>query len=286
MARVRRPAHDLRAATSVQRRARPGRAGRSLHEGVMPRHLDDRTAFRSLVRRTLVLPLVLVALLALGVVAEILHLASLHRWVDHTDQTIAQANNVQKLYLDSETGLRGFVLTGLPEFLEPYTSARTALPSALASLRAMVEDNPRQLGRLDAIAARGDAWLEVAEHRISETRRGEAVPRQESIDGKARMDAIRLLVREFIATEEGLRLDRSRETQRSSAIALWATVLATLALGGAMAVLGRRQLVGLSGKYEAVLSEQLRQTEALQRQGWASRGRAHLVDEVRGDIDE
>ncbi|HEX9049329.1 MAG TPA: response regulator [Anaeromyxobacter sp.] len=252
----------------------------------MPRHLDDRTAFRSLVRRTLVLPLVLVALLAAGVVGEILHLANLHRSVDHADQAISQANNVQKLYLDSETGLRGYILTRLPEFLEPYRSARSALPPALANLRILVADDPGQIARLDAIASRGEAWLVVAEHRISETRNGQAVPEQESIEGKARMDAIRALVHEFISAEEALRLERSDDTQHSSSVALWLTVLVTLSLGGAMAILGRRQLVGLSGKYEEVLAEQRRQTDALQRQEWVSRGRAHLVDEVRGDLDE
>jgi CheY-like chemotaxis protein/signal transduction histidine kinase/CHASE3 domain sensor protein len=252
----------------------------------MLRRAEHSSAFRSLVRRTLVLPLVLLALLSAGVVAEILHLAQLHRAVDRTDQVISHANAVQKLYLDAETGVRGFLLTRVPEFLEPYESSRRALPSALTTLRALVVDNPRQVARVDAIASRGEAWLRTAERRLDEARRGQALVLRESVEGKELMDGIRELVHEFIAAEEGLRLTRSHDVESSSELALWLTVIATLSLGAVLSVLGRRQLVALSGRYEQALADQLRQTEELQRQEWVSRGRARVGDEVRGELDE
>jgi signal transduction histidine kinase/CheY-like chemotaxis protein/CHASE3 domain sensor protein len=247
---------------------------------------EQSSAFRSLVRRTLVLPLVLLALLSAGVVAEILHLARLHRAVDQTDQIISQANRLQKLYLDAETGVRGFLLTRAPEFLEPYEASGRALPAALTSLRGALSDDPRQVARLDAIAGRGEAWLRTAERRIDEARHGQVPALRESVEGKAVMDGIRELVHELISAEEGLRIARSREVESSSALALWATVLATLSLGAVLAALGRRQLVALSARYEQALADQLRQTEELQREEWVSRGRARLVDAIRGDLDE
>jgi len=83
--------------------------------------LDENIAFRKLLTRTLILPLALLGLLSAVFVGQILYLKSLNRWVDHADRVIGQANFVQKLFLDCETGLRGFALTHDADFLDPYT---------------------------------------------------------------------------------------------------------------------------------------------------------------------
>ncbi len=49
------------------------------------------------------LPLLLLSVLTAIVVLDVLHLANLRRRVDHVDQTLAQVNLAQRLFLDSET---------------------------------------------------------------------------------------------------------------------------------------------------------------------------------------
>ncbi len=49
----------------------------------------------------------------------------------HTKAVTAETLRLERLVLDLDTGLRGFVLTGKGDLLAPWTSARAALPKSL-----------------------------------------------------------------------------------------------------------------------------------------------------------
>jgi len=51
--------------------------------------------------------------------------------------------DLQRLLLDAETGQRGYLLTGDPRYLQPYTQAVAEVESSLNSLRALVVSNGR-----------------------------------------------------------------------------------------------------------------------------------------------
>jgi len=51
--------------------------------------------------------------------------------------------DLQRLLLDAETGQRGYLLTGDPRYLQPYTQAVAEVESSLNSLRALVASNGR-----------------------------------------------------------------------------------------------------------------------------------------------
>jgi CHASE3 domain sensor protein len=57
-------------------------------------------------------------------------------------------------YVDMETGLRGYVLTGSDEFLEPYRSGDAASQRWADELRRLLADDPALLGHLDEVQAR------------------------------------------------------------------------------------------------------------------------------------
>lgn len=77
-------------------------------------------AFRRRLIGAIALPIILLLSLSGVSIWQINRLLSAMQWVDHTDRVIAQANNLQKLLLDLETGVRGYQLTSEPEFLKPY----------------------------------------------------------------------------------------------------------------------------------------------------------------------
>ena len=54
---------------------------------------------------------------------------------------------------DMETGIRGLTLTKEPAFLQPYTSAKRALPSRLAAMQSLVADEPAQRRRAQQLEA-------------------------------------------------------------------------------------------------------------------------------------
>jgi len=80
----------------------------------------------------------LALLLALVCVALLLAVAALHDASgDATDSAtrLFNASRAQRLTVDQETGLRGFLLTGREALLEPARDARPELESTLATLR-------------------------------------------------------------------------------------------------------------------------------------------------------
>ena len=79
------------------------------------------------------------------------HLLGLTNWVDHTDRVIAEARTCEKLAVDMETGLRGYLITGDPSLMQPFNEAESQLGTELESLSQQVSDNPFQAERVETI---------------------------------------------------------------------------------------------------------------------------------------
>src|SRR3954451_21624547 len=90
--------------------------------------------FRRLLARSVALPVTLMAALAGAFLLQIVYLISVSRWVEHTDRVIADAIALQKVLVDGETGLRGYLLTSVLEFLEPYDQEERDAGPAFESL--------------------------------------------------------------------------------------------------------------------------------------------------------
>src|SRR6185437_8956559 len=70
-------------------------------------------------------------------------------WVDHTYKVMNQAQNIQKLVLDMETGRRGYRSTGDKKFLEPYYNSVNQVDPDIKELTDLVQDNPDEVSRVD-----------------------------------------------------------------------------------------------------------------------------------------
>jgi two-component system, sensor histidine kinase and response regulator len=76
------------------------------------------------------------------------------RWVQHTLLVRADADQALTLLTEAESGQRGFIITGAPQYLAPYETALKVLPALLDRLRILTADNPTQqinVARLDAL---------------------------------------------------------------------------------------------------------------------------------------
>ena len=97
---------------------------------------------------------------------------SANKWVDHTHRVIKQALLIEADAVNMETGMRGFLLAGKDEFLEPYNSGQSGIYKKIDSLMKTVSDNPRQVELLKEIKAIMSAWQKnITEPAIAKRRR-------------------------------------------------------------------------------------------------------------------
>jgi signal transduction histidine kinase len=135
-----------------------------------------------------------------------------HRSNDVTVATL----QVEKLVVDLETGLRGFTLTANRVLLEPYSNARTVLPSRIARLQQLVEGDPRQRDRVRLLEQRINEYVEdYAEPLIVIVRETPEIARQDLFteESKRRTDEIRRIFAASLAAERGSAADAAAEAE-------------------------------------------------------------------------
>ncbi len=132
------------------------------------RHLTVRTKLLW----AFALPVVVAAGLTLEVARTTDRTLASERRVSDGNRAVAGLNSVVRTAIDAETGMRGFVLTGEPQFLAPFDEAVARFDRRWAELRSIVADDPAQVGRLTQIQARFHEWEhDVATPRIAARRR-------------------------------------------------------------------------------------------------------------------
>ncbi len=116
---------------------------------------------------------------------------------------------------DVETGVRGFALTGVDQFLEPYETGKEDLGRDFEQLPSLITDTPVQQQRLMTLKAEAENRMQAAASVIAERRAtGKAPGVAEFLNGKHIMDAMRVTVHEMDVEERRLLDERSKRSQR------------------------------------------------------------------------
>ena len=220
----------------------------------------------AIIRRSIFLPLVPLMLTALVLFWQVRGAAETTEWVDHTDVVIARASEVERLIIDKETSLRGYVITGIPAFLERFELAKELLGPAFDELFGLVTDNPSQQRRISEARELVRRWDDFARDTIERRKAG---PIDEKMiaaieRNKAQMDRIRAEMRGFNSTEEELRSVRTRAATEASRRLLWVGGGLLVFVAGLMVWFIRRQLLSVSNDFGATLAVAGAREEALQ----------------------
>ncbi len=164
------------------------------------------------------------------------HLASIQHvnyQTEHSYKVISALDGLARSMVNQETGLRGYLISGDPKFLDPFRSGQTAYKIALEAAKTLTADNGAQQGRLEAVNHSAETWSKeiaakaialVAEGNLDQARRFEA-----SGAGKASMDALRAQIAETETAERDLLTARSAEQARSFSAAYLASFLGSIA---------------------------------------------------------
>jgi len=78
--------------------------------------------------------------------------------IKHDLNVLQNAQKLQKLVVDAETGQRGFVITGDESFLEPYYNGVSGFDELIETEKELVSDNPPQVERLELIQGLFEEW--------------------------------------------------------------------------------------------------------------------------------
>jgi signal transduction histidine kinase len=204
----------------------------------------------SLTRRTFAVSLVLSVVIGTGFLLLALAIDALRKSearANHAVMVLAAANRLERLALDIETTQRGFVITGEPQFLQPWYQARTDFAPQANTLESLAQAGDEgQGGRAKDLTTAGKSYitdysipLVMTARRNLDSARAVAVTKE----GERRIGALRSKFDRFMVREERIFQTGSN---RADAYAGWAVVAASVSVAGSIA------LILFSGGYLAV----------------------------------
>ena len=197
---------------------------------------------------------------------NVTELKQLTAWVTHTYEVIATAESILASAVDMETGMRGFLLAGEEEFLEPYKGGKNTFFELVASLSKTVDDNPAQVALLGEIKVTISDWIEkVVEEQIALRRAiGDAKTMDDMADlvgeakGKVYFDKFRGQIKTFKEREEALMGTRMQALESTSSrainVAIFGTLLAVI-VGVAIVLLLTKNVMSQLGGEPAYIAE-------------------------------
>jgi signal transduction histidine kinase len=150
-----------------------------------------------------------------------------------------ELEHVLRLLVDAETGQRGFLLTGREPYLERYELARSDIPQAMESVRAMARGHPTRQTRVEELDTLAHTELEELGETIALEKAGNhdrALAVVKSDRGKRNLDTIRGRIAIMESTEKTTlhafyaRADRLSRLSVAASAAATALLFAVLAL--------------------------------------------------------
>ncbi len=127
--------------------------------------------------------------------------------IDSSQERIANTKELLVVMLNAETGVRGYLVSGDSDFLEPDKISQKTLPIALSNLKQSIGNDPRKLAQLELIRSRIQSiqkLMAVLQTIYSDPDRSRLLKQ-----GKQEMDALRQEINVAQATEQ-ISLDRDR----------------------------------------------------------------------------
>ncbi len=245
--------------------------------------LWNEQAFRQALRRSAFWPAALLGGVACILALLTFYLLHASRGGRETSDAMFETMRLEKLFSDLETGLRGFQITGDQQYLEPFTAARSEIPSHFENLKKLTGQRHPPTAALD-LEQRGAKWNAFADETLRRSAPGDdaraiAYNRQ----GKTLMDEFRKEAAHIIEVQQRA-LTHVRTRISTLRIAIFVG-LAFMAVGVApfAAFWLQRLLFRLDGAYRESLAAVTRASEQL-RVTLRSIGDAVLATDAQGVI--
>ncbi|MFL6429293.1 MAG: sensor histidine kinase [Acidobacteriaceae bacterium] len=173
---------------------------------------------RSLFPALLLIALVIVFLNAWWAFRAVRTLATNAALVAHSWQVVHQVEHVLWSAVNAETGERGYLITGMDSYLEPYTTARRELPFELAHLQSLTAHDPSQQARIQDLRTALERRMLILQRALDLRKSGSSNSSASLLlsgPGKAEMEHVRAVCDAMEAEEDRLLAIRTTSTNKS-----------------------------------------------------------------------
>jgi PAS domain S-box-containing protein len=251
--------------------------------------LDPRL-YNRLLLRLIGIPIASLALLALALGYGLQRVQQSAHAVDRADVVISRANNLIKLMVDEETGLRGYLLTRDPAFLQPMRDANRDFGPAFQALSGLIS-RPDQAGRLQRLNAEHEVWEQEAHREINLPPLDSATLEQHMVERRKEMDSLRAIVDEFLVVASGRRAEHSADSRVVNRYVLAGLILLAALVAALLVWETRRIFRELTAAYNRQIEEIHRRSEDVYaREQWLSTtlfsiGDAVIACDTEGRVD-
>ena len=170
--------------------------------------------------------LIFMTFLGIESVSIIYNLTNTKAWVDHTHKVVGEALKIETAAVNIETGMRGFLLAGDEQFLEPLNSGKKSFNVLLSNLKETVKDDPNQLELLQNTKDTIDEWLSTVVEPSIELRRQIGTSKSMNVmakliqeeKGKKYFDKFRGQISLFKKREESLLIKREKALENETSL--------------------------------------------------------------------
>jgi PAS domain S-box-containing protein len=212
--------------------------------------------FRQILITTVLLPLVLLLFLALVLALQIQRTLREQRRIDHTDRITAQLNELERLVVDQETGLRGYQLTRDPTTLEPYQDAEGHLHQTLDRLLLLVREDPDQLRRLRQVRDSHELWMGFAGRALDNLRAGKLFGDTGlDLNGAQLMAALRTQIGAMTHVEVHRRDEEVQSTNSQVRTLMTVLLASSIGVGIVLGIYTQRNMKKVSAAFRTSLEE-------------------------------
>lgn len=168
--------------------------------------------------------------------------SEVQNWAVHTKDVIAETERLHRIAVATMADARGYVLTNNKIFRTNTAQSEKELEVQLGRLSALVNDNPRQVERIQRIASRGHDLMKYEEELVSAVDAGDrdsAIARVGNLHGHELLQLMIDELEEMRRIEQDLDDARMAELRKSNEAQNWLLLggLATAILIGAGSVI-------------------------------------------------
>ena len=146
--------------------------------------------------------------------------------VEHTNSIIRELENTISILKDAETGQRGYLLTGIDEFLDPYNGAYERAEASIDHIKQLTADNPAQQRNCDELKNIILKRIKRLDDVLAIKKSAQYVDTKDMLTGKIYMDKARQAVKKMISEETQLLKTR---TEKLNKFAIFTPLLILLA---------------------------------------------------------